>query len=146
LVSRHARIENPRAAAVVFHCSRRESSREIIARVTLDGVEVPWTFADETVRFTASLRALAAGLIEIHYRFPAETGRVELHRRGFRNRALRLIAEFRDLALSRSVVGKILTRKYYRQGKRRPTVSGLFARLTGFLGINRRGAQGARRT
>lgn len=142
LMARHAQIENPRADAVVFRFTKREPSSETVARVTLDGVELPWTFAAGAVHFSASLPARASGLIELHYAFPAETTPVDLQRRGFRNRTLRLIAEFRDLALSRSLVGKILTRKYYRQGKRRPTISGLFSRLTGFLRVNRPGSSG----
>jgi hypothetical protein len=137
LISRHAKINNPRATAVAFRFAKREPVKEAVVRITLDGAELPWTFAEGTVRFSASVPPHTACLVEIHYGFPAEASPVELRRRGFRNRMLRQIAEFRDLTLSRSMAGKLLTRKYYRQGKRRPTMSGLLSRLTAFLRTDR---------
>jgi hypothetical protein len=130
LVSRHAKIENPRSVPADFCFAKREPNREAVERITIDGVEVAWTFETGELRCTASLPAHAFRLIEIHYHFHTDSAPVTVHRRGFRNRCLRLIAEFRDLVLPRLPGGRILTRKYYRQGKKRPTISGLFSRLT----------------
>jgi peptidoglycan/xylan/chitin deacetylase (PgdA/CDA1 family) len=130
LVSCHARVENPRLVPVTFSFTKGESTGETIDRVTIDGVEIPWTFAAGELHCTVSLPAHTVSLIEIHHHFPLNSVPVDVHRRGLRNRCLRLIAEFRDLILPRLPGGRILTRKYYRQGKKRPTISGLFSRLT----------------
>jgi len=128
LVSRHARIENPRPTPVDYHFAKREPDPQTVQRVTVGGAEVPWTFADGEVRFSTQLGSGVSSLIKVHYRLPAHSAEISLRRSGFRNHCLRLIAEFRDLTLSRSVAGRLLTRKYYRPGKPRPTLSGLFSR------------------
>jgi hypothetical protein len=134
LVSRHAKIENSRSVPVEFRFAKREPAPEKVARVTVDGMETPSESLAGEVHFAVTLPPGATSLVEVHYHPPlADLGIVAVRRRGFRNRSLRLIADFRDLTLPRSVVGRLLTRKYYRPGKRRPTVSGLLSRLTGRL-------------
>ena len=139
LASRHARIENPRSHAVEYLFAKHEPNPEPIERIAIDGVATPWEFVNGAVRFAATLAPGATSLVEVHYHSSVPTESVELHRRGFRNRSLRLIADFRDLTLSRSVIGRFLTRKYYRPGKHRPTVSSLVSRLTTLFRGNRTG-------
>ncbi len=129
LLSRHAKIENLRSTPVVFHLAKRETDPQAVVRVTVDGRETPWTFVAGEVQFALTAPPGATHLVEVHYQLPASPEPVDVRRQGFRNRVLRLIADFRDLTLSRSLVGRLLTSKYYRQGKRRPTLSGLAANL-----------------
>ncbi len=129
LLSRHAIIENPRSTPVNFHFFRDEPDPALIERVTVDGTTLPITSGNGRVYFATSLPPQASGLVEIHYRPPDEATPVAIARRGFRNHALRIIADFRDLTFSRSRFGRLLTKKYYQQGKRRPTLGGLVAKL-----------------
>jgi peptidoglycan/xylan/chitin deacetylase (PgdA/CDA1 family) len=126
LFSCHARIQNPRFGLADFHFSKRESGQPGVARVTVDGVETAWSLTEGQVRFVARLPARGQGMVEIHYALSQDPQPIAVHRHGFRNRCLRLIAEARDLILPHSVLGRLLTRKYYRQGKHRPTLRSLF--------------------
>ncbi|MCX6953248.1 MAG: hypothetical protein NTV51_13935 [Verrucomicrobia bacterium] len=129
LLSRHALVENPRRDAVEFHFAKYEPAPESVARITLDGVELPWSSRAGELHFTATLPAGASRLAEIHYVPVADEAPVPLRRTGLRRRVLRLIADFRDLGLANSVVGRSVTRKYYGGGKKRLTVGGLVSRL-----------------
>jgi hypothetical protein len=129
LVSHHARVNNPSSSAVAFCFSKREPNPEKIARVTRDSIETAWTLADGEIQFNITLPATTSGLVEIVYQTTTEAESVDLRRRGFRNRSLRLISDFRDLILPRSALGRLLTRKYYRPGKKRTPISGVLRRL-----------------
>ncbi len=127
--SRHAHVENPRAINAAFHFTKAEPEPAAIVRVTRDGADLPWSTDTDRVLFTANLSPGASCLIEIHYRFAVFDGPIALNRSGLRRRALRMIADFRDLHLPRSTLGRLVTRRYYRGGKKRLTLGGLATRL-----------------
>jgi hypothetical protein len=131
LISRHAKLENQKSAPAAFHVRKREG--DAIDSVTIDGAPTAWTSADGEVRFDVTLRPFQSCLIELHYGFPAEDNSISVRRHGFRNRSLRLIADVRDRIFSRSALGRCLARSYYRDAKRRPTLSSLLARLRAFV-------------
>jgi hypothetical protein len=135
--SPHALVENSKPNHVEFRFSKYEPLPERIESVTADSTDVSWSFEANTLCFSVVLPPHSARLIELHYRYSESTGAANLERRGLRNRCLRLIAEFRDLSLSRSPIGRFLTRKYYRQGKHRPTLRGLLSRLFVLLHLQR---------
>ena len=133
LSSRHAKVENPQAGAAEFRFFKFEPVPGAVERITLDGIEIPWTLVAHGVNFSATVPAGATSLAEIHYRRAPDEPAITVRRSGFRNRSLRLIADFRDLTLSRSLVGRLLTRKYYGPGKKRLTFGGLVSRLKAWV-------------
>ena len=91
-------------------------------------MEIPWTVVDCDVHFSTELEPSATATIEVHYKLAGDRTPPPLKRSGLRNYALRGIADFRDLFLPRSFLGRLLTRKYYRPGKKRPTFGGMLSR------------------
>jgi hypothetical protein len=130
LLSRHARLTNPRSTSAEFHLEKFEPDTGSIERVTLDGRDTAWQALAGKVQLILTLPPGASGLLEIHYRAPDAEAPVDIRRSGFRHRVLRLIADFRDLILPRTFVGRLLTRKYY-GGKKRPPLRALVSRLLG---------------
>jgi len=133
MFARHALVENRGSASAECHIQKSEPVSAEITGVTVDGVEVPWSYSAGKFFCTAKLKPTSTALVEVHYQPLADAAPVSLHRRGLRNRTLRAIADFRDLTLPRSFLGRFLTRKYYRPGKKRATFSSLFTRSTAFL-------------
>ena len=129
MMSRHARLENNRTSAAQFFFTKIEPEPGLITRVAIDDVDVPWTAEDRQILFTANLPPRSASLVEIHYRAPDLDSPISLRRSGLRRRLLRMIADFRDLHLPRSTIGRLLTRRYYRGGKKRLTFGAFVTRL-----------------
>lgn len=129
LHARHALIANPHAQTAEYQFFKYEPAPETVARVTVEGREVPWTSVGDTLHFAATLPARATTVAEVHYRPVVDAAPVTLRRSGLRKRALRLIADIRDLHLSGSGAGRSLTTKYYGGGKKRLTFGGLVGRI-----------------
>ncbi|MFT3781738.1 MAG: hypothetical protein QM790_06935 [Nibricoccus sp.] len=128
LFARHATFENPKDVPVHVSASKFEPSPADVSLVTLDGAEIQWTSDAENVFFAAEVQPLATAYFEVHYKTSGNSPKPSLKRTGLRNYALRAIADFRDLVLPRSFLGRLLTRKYYRPGKKRPTIGGMLSR------------------
>jgi hypothetical protein len=126
--SREARIRNEATSLVTFQCIRPERKPEGIDRITVNGVETVAEHVAGQFRLTFQLHPGERAWVKFWSGLdPAAASPIK--RSGLRNHALRFIADIRDLHLSRLSFGRSFTRKYYQDGKRRPTISGLVKRL-----------------
>jgi len=132
MMSRHAQLEHHRSTAAEFYFTKSEPEPGLVTRVTLDDADLAWTADKGQIHFAATLPTGSSALVEIHYRAPQFDSPITLDRSGLRRRALRLIADFRDLHLPRSAIGRLIIRRYYRGGKKRLTLGGLIARIGSF--------------
>ncbi len=124
-------LQNPTGAAVPCTVRKRESHLAQVRQITLGGQPVEWTAAGGALCCHFTLPAHAQVTWEVHYDFPSPGAAVSIARQGLRNRMLRIIADFRDLTLPRSFVGRVVTNRYYRPGRRRPTLRSVVSRLLG---------------
>lgn len=104
----HAKVQNPSGAPAEFVFFKEEPRDEAIESVTIDGRPVPWTREPNGVRFRTLFPPNATAVAIIGYAARTEVDGVEVRRGGLRNRTLRIAADFRDLAMSRSKYGRRL--------------------------------------
>jgi hypothetical protein len=118
MVSRHARLANPKAEPARFRVALPRTSLTEGTRVTVDARPQDWAHRDGAIQCELEVAPGATVLLEVHDPVPAATAPVPIARGGFRKRYLRLVADFRDLVVARSKLGRLVTRKYYRKLRR----------------------------
>jgi hypothetical protein len=118
MVSRHARLSNPKPNPVHFRVALPRATQVAGTRVTIDGKPHGWRYRDGEIQLELDLGPGATVLLEVHDPVPAAGESVPIARAGFRKRYLRLIADFRDLVVARSKLGRMVTKKYYRKLRR----------------------------
>jgi hypothetical protein len=128
MMSRAARFENTTERSVTFDCVRPEQNPQTVVCATVNGGHSAIEYVAGRFRLVFQLPPGNTALVEFHGH-ATSIDAVPVRRRGLRNRILRFVADLRDLHLSHLSFGRDFTRKYYRDGKRRPTLSGLLKRL-----------------
>jgi hypothetical protein len=128
LQSRRVTVHNAAAAAQTYHFCKYEPTEFAISDVWMSGERVNHERAENEISFSVTIPPQAT--VEMEIRGPvAQAMSLPIRRSGFRNHVLRFVSDFRDLQLSGTNWGKQLTRKYYRRGKKRLTVSGIVRAL-----------------
>jgi len=112
-----AELTNPAPTATRFTVLLPRSEIRPGTSVRVGGVDHPWCSEPAGIRFELTLPAGGTALVEVFEPLAAAEP-VALGRSGLRKRYLRLIADFRDLVISRSKLGRAITEKYYRKLRR----------------------------
>jgi hypothetical protein len=105
-------LTNDYGHVVTFHIVKEENYSDPIA-VSVDGKPVSYTRGPEAIRLTATVTPGERQHIVIAYANHLDLASVEISRSGWRVRALRWAADFRDLILPRLPLGDRITTFYY---------------------------------
>jgi len=113
-MSSNLELENTTGRDAVFHVKRQEPGVPAIGAVQVDGETVPFQLKDGYLDVVVSLSAGQSRNLVIQYKNDAGPSPLGVGNDAFRVYVLREISDFRDMTLSRSSVGRAITKAYYR--------------------------------
>ncbi|MEA3226265.1 MAG: hypothetical protein U9Q07_09970, partial [Planctomycetota bacterium] len=113
---RSIEIENTQQREVLYHIRKEESFSPPVRRVTTDGKPCQYEKSNGDISLMMTIAAGESSIVEITYENDLDLKSIDIAKSDRRVRLLRRLSDFRDLTLSRSVLGRILTSVYYRTG------------------------------
>jgi hypothetical protein len=109
-------LENPTAGEAVFHVSREEDAERAILAVTVDGVPAEFERSENTVSLRLVVPSRRPAKVRMEYSAVEDPRSEDIRKTSIYAYVLRRSSDFRDLYLSRTSWGRLLTRAYYRRG------------------------------
>lgn len=113
---RSIELENKQQRQVLYHIRKAESFSPPVRRVTMDGRPSQFEKSDGDIILTTTVTAGESSVIDILYQNDLDVKSIDIAKNDPRVRRLRRLSDFRDMTLSRSIPGRILTSVYYGTG------------------------------
>lgn len=107
-------ITNPSGRAAVYHVIKSERNLGNIKSVTIDGRTVPFQLQDGELNITVEVPAGGLRALRVEYGNDLHLSSVATSSASFRVYFLRRSSDFRDIWLSNSHLGRVMTALYYR--------------------------------
>ena len=107
-------INNPSDRAVVYHVAKLEQNLGKIKSVTINGRPVPFQLQDGKLSMTVEVPAGGLQTLRVEYNSDLDLSSVALSSGSVRVYFLRVSSDFRDIWLSNSHLGRVVTALYYR--------------------------------
>ncbi|MGB7603118.1 MAG: hypothetical protein WBM24_22645 [Candidatus Sulfotelmatobacter sp.] len=130
-------LDNTSGRNSVFYIQKPESDSSAIASVSVEGRPVPFKFGGGVLRLSVAIPAGESRTVLIRYKNDLDLASVSIAKSSPRVYALRMISDFRDITLSKSRIGRVVTDYYYKD-KTSPVVvilCGCAAVLFGLYGM-----------
>lgn len=107
-------INNPSDRAAVYHVAKLEQNLGKIESVTINGRPVPFQLQDGKLSMTVEVPAGGLQTLRVEYNSDLDLSSVALTSGSVRVYFLRRSSDFRDIWLSNSHLGRVMTALYYR--------------------------------
>ncbi len=109
-------LDNPTDRRVVFHVQRPEDGSVPLRSVNVDGYPVPYQALQNELRFDVTLEPRQSREVMISYGNELDLANVDFSKSSLLVTVDRRLSDFRDLHLSRSVLGRRIQAAYYSYG------------------------------
>jgi hypothetical protein len=120
-------LENRRKKIAVYHVRKEESFEPPIREVLVNGKPYRSEIEGNSIVLTIELMAGASKKIQVIYENDYNMRKVDISKRSLRVYLLRKFSDFRDLVLSRNVIGMFFVKYYYKTNFFHYGMVGLFA-------------------
>ena len=107
-------LDNPSGRNSVFYVQKPEADSSAIASVSVEGRAVPFQFDGGTLRLNVAIPAGGSRKVLIRYKNDLDLASVSISKSSPRVYLLRMISDFRDIALSKYRLGRAITDYYYK--------------------------------
>jgi len=118
-------IENTQSREQVYFVKKAESFSLPIRQVTVDGERYPWERSGSDLCLTVTIPFGESRLIDIEYQNNFDLASIDISKSDSRVKRLRKLSDFRDITLSRNLLGRAFTRVYYDTGLYKHGLKGL---------------------
>jgi hypothetical protein len=109
-------LKNIQKRDLVFYVRKQESFSPPIQQVTVDGKLYPYEESGSDLCLTITIPAGESRLIEIEYENDLDLSAIDTSKNDARINLLRRLSDFRDITLSRNILGRALVYSYYQTG------------------------------
>ena len=116
MLANEADLTNPTDQDAVFHIQKKEDRSAKILAVTIDGSTATLERSGEVLTSLLEIPAHQERRIRVAYQNDLDVARVDIRKNNLHAYVLRRISDFRDLHLSRSSWGNVITQAYYHHG------------------------------
>lgn len=120
-------ISNPDPQTRTFHVEKEEAAPPALDSVSVEGQSVPYREDRGLVTIAVVIPGRESRHVQIKYAIPPDADHIDVSESDVQSNLLRHLSDFRDLVLSRSRFGMLLTDFYYQELD--PEKEGGYARL-----------------
>ena len=109
-------LENTQKRNLTYYIQKAESFSPPIKQVTVNGRLYPYERSVGDLCLTIDIPAGQSRLIDIEYKNDLDLAGVDISKNDARVRRMRRLSDFRDITLSRGILGRAFINVYYRTG------------------------------
>jgi hypothetical protein len=107
-------LENPYQRSVQFFVEKQENNVPEVTSLTMEGQPLSFEKAEGKLIFSIAVPAMGSRRVYIAYRNNLNVATIDVSRKSLYVSAVRQLAEFRDMTLSTSTMGRRATQFYYK--------------------------------
>jgi len=113
---RSIELENTQKRDMAYYVRKEESFSPSIRQVTVDGKPHSYEISDSDLCLTLSIPSGESRFIDIEYENDFDFTSIDISKSDSRVNRLRKLSDFRDITLSKSILGRTFANVYYKTG------------------------------